>query len=82
MGVCATAVRFDDHSMRVELSDARTLGIPLLWFPKLWQATPEQRADVRISTRGLHWEKLDEDISIAGRLKGRGDQTRPAPGVA
>jgi hypothetical protein len=35
MGVCATAVRFDDHSMRVELSDARTLGIPLLWFPKL-----------------------------------------------
>jgi hypothetical protein len=37
---------------------------------------------VRISTRGLHWEKLDEDISIAGLLKGRGDQTRPAPGVA
>jgi hypothetical protein len=68
--------------MWVGLSDARTLGIPLAWFPKLRQATPEQRCNLRIGARGLHWEQLDEDISIAGLLQGQGDQTRPAPHVA
>ena len=62
--------------MWVELSDGRTLGVPLAWFPRLLHGTPAQRDQVTMSSRGLHWEELDEDISIAGLLAGRGDQTR------
>ena len=71
----AMRVRFDDDSMWVDLSDGRTLGVPLAWFPKLLTCTPEQREQVRISPRGLHWEALDEDISVAGLLAGLGDQS-------
>ena len=74
--VRATAVRFDEDQMWVELDDGRTLGIPLAWFPRLLHGSPEQRTNVSISPSGLHWEELDEDISIAGLLAGRGDMTR------
>jgi len=70
------AVRFDEDSFWVDLDDGRTLGIPLAWFPRLLHGTPEQRQAVELSRMGLHWEDLDEDISIAGLLAGRGDQTR------
>jgi hypothetical protein len=73
--VSATRVRFDLDSMWVELSDGRTIGVPLAWFPRLLHSTEEQREQVRISSRGLHWEALDEDISIAGLLAGLGDQS-------
>jgi hypothetical protein len=73
--VRATAVRFDEDAMWVDLDDGRTIGIPLAWFPRLLHGTPEQRAEVGISPSGLHWEELDEDISIAGLLAGRGDRT-------
>ena len=73
--VSATRVRFDSDSMWVDLSDGRTLGVPLARFPRLLRATAEQREQVRISSRGLHWESLDEDVSIAGLLAGLGDQT-------
>ena len=72
----ATKVRFDDDQMWVELDDGRTLGIPLAWFPRLLHGSPENREKVSISPSGLHWEELDEDISIAGLLAGRGDMTR------
>jgi hypothetical protein len=72
----AKAVRFDDDSMWVDLSDGRVLGVPLAWFPRLLNASVEQLNSVRISSRGLHWEALDEDISIAGLLMGLGDQTK------
>jgi hypothetical protein len=61
--------------MWVELSDGRTLGVPLAWFPRLLHATPEQRAACDIGHDGLHWESIDEDISIEGLLAGRGDMT-------
>jgi hypothetical protein len=70
------AIRFDEDCFWVELSDGRTLGVPLAWFPRLLDATPEQRAAVALSTRGLHWEELDEDISVEGLLAGLGDRTR------
>jgi hypothetical protein len=70
-------VTFDDDSMWVALSDGRTLGVPLAWFPRLLRATPEQREACSLSPRGLHWAAIDEDISVAGLLAGRGDQTRP-----
>jgi hypothetical protein len=68
--------------MWVELSDGRTLGVPLAWFPRLLRATPEQREACRLSSRGLHWSELDEDISVAGLLAGRGDTTRPIAATA
>jgi hypothetical protein len=82
MDISATDVRFDDDVMWVELSDGRTLGVPLAWFPRLLRAAPEDRRRVEISPRGLHWESLDEDISIAGLLAGRGDQTAARKQVA
>jgi hypothetical protein len=72
----ATNVRFDDDQMWVELDDGRTLGIPLAWYPRLLHGTPELRNQVMISPSGLHWEELDEDISIAGLIAGRRDRTR------
>ena len=62
--------------MWVELSDGRTLGVPLAWFPRLLQGSPADREQVSIGSRGLHWEALDEDVSVAGLLAGLGDQTR------
>lgn len=70
------AVRFDEHSFWVDLVDGRTLGVPLAWFPRLLNGSPAARAKVTLSRSGLHWDELDEDISIAGLLAGRGDQTR------
>ena len=82
MSISATAVRFDDHLMWVDLTDGRTLGVPLAWFPRLLKATPAQRERVEIGRVGLHWEEIDEDISIAGLLAGRGDVTRRSERVA
>ncbi len=78
----ALAVRFDEDSFWVDLADGRTLGIPLAWFPRLLHATPEQRAQFFLSRDGIHWEVLDEDISVAGLIAGRGDMTRPSKAAA
>jgi hypothetical protein len=75
MTTSATSVRFDEHTMWVELSDGRTLGVPLAWFPRLLHATPAERQQVELSRVGLHWEAINEDISVAGLLAGRGDVT-------
>ena len=61
--VSAVRVRFDADSMWVELSDGRTIGVPLAWFPRLLHASAEEREQVRVTRRGLHWEALNEDIS-------------------
>jgi hypothetical protein len=73
MTISPERVSFDEDSMWVALSDGRTLGVPLAWFPRLLHATPDQRAAVTLSPMGLHWEGLDEDISVAGLIAGRGD---------
>jgi len=76
MTTSPTAVRFDEHTLWVDLSDGRTIGVPLAWFPRLLHTTPMQRGQVELTRLGLHWEGLDEDISVAGLLAGRGDMTR------
>ena len=76
MNISPKAVRFDDDSLWVSLSDGRTIAAPLAWFPRLLEATPEQRTQVDLSKGGLHWDALDEDISVAGLLAGQPDQTR------
>ena len=77
--VRANKVWFDEDSLWLDLSDGRTLSVPLAWFPRLLHASRAEREAVEISTRGLHWEALDEDISVEGLLQGRGDQVRRKP---
>ena len=68
----ARSVDFDDVSMRVSLTDGRVLSVPLSWFPVLRDATPEQRTQCEIGGGGvgLHWDDLDEDLSMAGLMAG------------
>lgn len=82
MSTSATEVRFTEDQMVLELADGRTLGVPLVWFPRLLEASPAQRAAVEISPFGLHWEEIDEDISIEGLLAGRRDMTKAARAAA
>ncbi len=79
MTISAKAVRFDDDSMWVELSDGRTIGVPYAWFPRLLKASRRQREAVEIGSFGLQWADIDEDVSIAGLLAGRRDQTVKPP---
>ena len=76
----ASRVWFDRDNLWVELVDGRRLAVPLSYFPKLENATPRQRTKLEMSGggTGLHWNALDEDISVAGLLAGFGDQTRTA----
>lgn len=75
MAISAKHLSFDEQKMWVELSDGRTLGVPLEWFPKLLHADQVQRANYELSARGIHWDTLNEDISVEGLLAGRGDTT-------
>ena len=89
----AQDVRFGDDDFTVDLSDGRTITIPLAWFPRLFHATLAERANWRWIGRGIgiHWPELDEDISIEGLILGRPSgegqaslrrwlATRPSPG--
>jgi hypothetical protein len=69
----ATAVDVSvlDDRLVVILADGRELAAPLAWFPRLLEATPEQRRNWRFIGRGhgIHWSDIDEDISVAGLLR-------------
>lgn len=84
MNTLATSLDFDEHTMWVNLADGRRLGVPLAWFPRLLKASKEERLDFEISGggKGLHWDSLDEDISVAALLAGQGDITRPVAHAA
>lgn len=68
----ASDVWFDLDMMHIRLLDGREISVPIEWFPKLRDATDEQRKRWRLIGRGvgIHWEELDEDISIPALLKG------------
>ena len=68
----ATNVRFDDDMLFVDLADGRVLGVPLEWFPALRDATIDQRRSWRLIGPGvgIHWQELDEDLSVQGLLAG------------
>ncbi len=72
----ATGVRVTEHDLIVELTDGRTLSAPLVWFPRLLHATPAQRRRWQLigDGEGIHWPAVDEDLSVAGLLRGT-----PAP---
>lgn len=85
MGILATAadervadVRFDEDRLIVDLMDGRTIAVPLAWYPRLFEATPAERArwEKAGSGYGIHWPEIDEDLSTEGLLRGA-----PAPRV-
>ena len=69
--VLALDVRFSEDALHVSLSDGREVSVPLEWFPRLRDATPEQRNHWRLIARGIgiHWQDVDEDISVASLLR-------------
>ena len=70
-------VRCDDASLIVDLKDGRTISVPLAWYPRLFDATPDQRANWQTCAAGfgIHWPDMDEHLSTEGLLRGA-----PAPG--
>ena len=69
-------VEFTGTAIVVDLIDGRSIAVPLTWYPRLLNATPKQRSQWEIcgGGYGLHWESIDEDLSIEGMLRGA-----PAP---
>ena len=70
----AQSVEFSAEMMQVSLTDGRVIGVPLVWFPKLINATHEQRMKYEVGGEGLglHWPDLDEDLLVSGLLAGGG----------
>ena len=68
----AQSIRFTDSDLVVELVDGRTVSVPLVWFPRLSKSTPEQLENFEILAdgEGIHWPDIDEDLSVAGLLRG------------
>lgn len=66
----AERVYCDEQRLHVSLTDGREISVPLEWFPRLYHATEEQRRNWELIGRGvgIHWEEIDEDISVAGLL--------------
>ncbi|MBI5407506.1 MAG: DUF2442 domain-containing protein [Nitrospirae bacterium] len=83
MGILALAadervkgVNVTEDALSVSLMDGRTISVPLAWYPRLFNATPEQRKNWQIcgGGYGIHWPDIDEDLSTEGLLRGA-----PAP---
>ena len=67
-----SGVSFDSERLIVDLMDGRTIAVPLAWYPRLLEATPEQRSDWEVAGAGygIHWLQIDEDLSVEGLLRG------------
>ena len=79
----AVQVSFSEDEMSVRLMDGRTITVPLAWYPRLLNATSEQRNKWKIAGGGygLHWPDLDEDLSTEGLLRGALHDRSPGTGV-
>ena len=71
--VSAQNVQVSDDALTVDLSDGRTVSVPLAWFPRLLHGKPEERNTWRLigDGEGIHWPDLDEDISVENLLLGK-----------
>jgi len=69
----ATNVVVTDDTLTVDLSDGRTISVPLAWYPRLVHGTQQERASWRLIGRGegIHWPQLDDDISVEGLIAGK-----------
>jgi Protein of unknown function (DUF2442) len=65
------SVAFTDAELVVTLADGRKIVTPLAWYPRLCGASPSARAHFELMAMGIHWPELDEDLGIAGMLRGR-----------
>ena len=65
-------VRFEAERLIVDLMDGRTIAVPLAWYPRLLEATKDQRAvwERAGAGYGIHWPQIDEDLSVEGLLRG------------
>jgi len=72
----ALDVAVTDDELTVTLADGRRITVPIVWFPRLLDATPAERAEWELlgDGEGIHWPRVDEDLSVAGLLRGT-----PAP---
>jgi hypothetical protein len=68
----AKEVSISEDELSVLLADGRRISVPLVWFPRLLRATPAQRSNYQLlgEGQGIHWPDLDEDLSVAGLLRG------------
>ena len=73
----ASKIWFDNDNMWLTLSDGRQLSVPLAYFPRLHKATEQQRENYELSGggTGLHWDEIDEDISVPNLLIGIYDRS-------
>ncbi|HEX9944783.1 MAG TPA: DUF2442 domain-containing protein [Thermoanaerobaculia bacterium] len=71
--VSAHQVTVTEETLTAELSDGRTISVPLVWYPRLVHATPEERSNWRLigNGEGIHWPDLDEDISVENIILGK-----------
>ena len=69
-------IHFTEETISVDLMDGRIITVPLIWYPRLFHATPDQREKWKVCGGGcgIHWEEIDEDLSTEGMLRGA-----PAP---
>ena len=69
----AEEVTVTEDTLSVDLSDGRTISVPLAWFPRLVHASEEERNNLRLTGKGhgIHWKDIDEDISVEGLLAGK-----------
>lgn len=69
----AQALSVSDEGLAVDLVDGRTVVVPLVWYPRLWYGSAEERDDFEIFGDGayIHWPELDEDLTVAGLLEGK-----------
>ena len=67
----ARSVEFATTELVVTLADGRRIATPLAWYPRLLRASVTERQNYEIMPMGIHWPAIDDDLSIAGVLKGR-----------
>lgn len=74
----AEDVTVTQEALNVDLSDGRTISVPIAWFPRLLYSTQKERDNWRLIGRGhgIHWEEIDEDISVEGLLAGKPSRFR------
>ncbi len=79
-GARAQNIFVSDDSLQIDLTDGRTTIVPLMWYPRLWYGTPEERNNYQIIGDGeyIHWPELDEDLTVSGIIAGHRSAESPS----
>jgi hypothetical protein len=78
--ITAYHIKIEDDTLFVDLSDGRTISVPVAWYPRLYHATAGEKNNLRLIGRGegIRWPDLDEDISVENLLSGKPSQESPS----